>query len=196
MKLAILIMAAGSSSRMGSIKQLLKIDGKTLLEKGIQTSKKITNGPILCVLGAHAETIKKEVTFNNIHLVINKEYASGLSSSIQSGIEYLQKKQLSFDGILILLADQPAIQPSYYQEMKTLFSANPQNIIASAYETKMGVPAIFPKKYLSEIMQIRGDKGAQEFIQLNKLEVLSPKIPVNLFDLDTPEDYDSYLKTC
>ena len=125
MKLAILIMAAGSSSRMGSIKQLLKIDGKTLLEKGIQTSKKITNGPILCVLGAHAETIKKEVTFNNIHLVINKEYASGLSSSIQSGIEYLQKKQLSFDGILILLADQPAIQPSYYQEMKNAFFSKP-----------------------------------------------------------------------
>lgn len=195
MKLAILIMAAGSSSRMGSIKQLLKIDGKTLLEKAIETSKKIRNTRIVCVLGAHAEVIKKQINFEGVDFVINNEYALGLSTSIQSGITYLQTQNHPFEGVLILLADQPAIEMQYYQDMARLFSENPEQIVASSYGTKMGVPAIFPKEVLNEIMRIQGDKGAQGFLQQNKQKIVTPEISVNLFDLDTPEDYDSYLKT-
>jgi molybdenum cofactor cytidylyltransferase len=195
MQLVVLILAAGKSSRMGNIKQLLKIEGKTLIENAIETSMKIEKTSTLCVLGAHAAEIKKKVDMSNVDVTINKDYELGLSSSIISGIKHLQKQKKQFDGIFLLLADQPAIKVAYYQEMVALFSKEKKKIIASKYENGFGVPAIFPKSFIENLLAIKGDKGAKEFLQKNKKEILSPKTLVNLVDIDTPKEYKSYLNT-
>ena len=195
MQLVVLILAAGKSSRMGNIKQLLKIEGKTLIENAIETSMKIEKTSTLCVLGAHAAEIKKKVDLSNVDVTINKDYELGLSSSIISGIKHLQKQKKQFDGIFLLLADQPAIKVAYYQEMVALFSKEKKKIIASKYENGFGVPAIFPKSFIENLLAIKGDKGAKEFLQKNKKEILSPKTRVNLIDIDSPKDYKTYLNT-
>ena len=195
MQLVVLILAAGKSSRMGNIKQLLKIEGKTLIENAIETSMKIEKTSTLCVLGAHAAEIKKKVDLSNVDVTINKDYELGLSSSIISGIKHLQKQKKQFDGIFLLLADQPAIKLAYYQEMVALFSKEKNKIIASKYENGFGVPAIFPKSFIKNLLAIKGDKGAREFLQKNKKEILSPKTRVNLVDIDSPKDYETYLNT-
>lgn len=195
MQLVVLILAAGKSSRMGNIKQLLKIEGKTLIENAIETSMKIEKTSTLCVLGAHAAEIKKKVDLSNVDVTINKDYELGLSSSIISGIKHLQKQKKQFDGIFLLLADQPAIKVAYYQEMVALFSKEKKKIIASKYENGFGVPAIFPKSFIKNLLAIKGDKGAREFLQKNKKEILSPKTRVNLVDIDTPKEYETYLNT-
>ena len=195
MQLVVLILAAGKSSRMGNIKQLLKIEGKTLIENAIETSMKIEKTSTLCVLGAHAAEIKKKVDLSNVDVTINKDYELGLSSSIISGIKHLQKQKKQFDGIFLLLADQPAIKVAYYQEMVALFSKEKKKIIASKYENGFGVPAIFPKSFIKNLLAIKGDKGAREFLQKNKKEILSPKTRVNLVDIDSPKDYETYLNT-
>ena len=195
MQLVVLILAAGKSSRMGNIKQLLKIEGKTLIENAIETSMKIEKTSTLCVLGAHAAEIKKKVDLSNVDVTINKDYELGLSSSIISGIKHLQKQKKQFDGIFLLLADQPAIKLAYYQEMVALFSKEKNKIIASKYENGFGVPAIFPKSFIKNLLAIKGDKGAREFLQKNKKEILSPKTRVNLVDIDTPKEYETYLNT-
>ena len=195
MQLVVPILAAGKSSRMGNIKQLLKIEGKTLIENAIETSMKIEKTSTLCVLGAHAAEIKKKVDMSNVDVTINKDYELGLSSSIISGIKHLQKQKKQFDGIFLLLADQPAIKVAYYQEMVALFSKEKKKIIASKYENGFGVPAIFPKSFIENLLAIKGDKGAKEFLQKNKKEILSPKTLVNLVDIDTPKEYKSYLNT-
>jgi molybdenum cofactor cytidylyltransferase len=195
MQLVVLILAAGKSSRMGNIKQLLKIEDKTLIENAIETSMKIEKTSTLCVLGAHAAEIKKKVDMSNVDVTINKDYELGLSSSIISGIKHLQKQKKQFDGIFLLLADQPAIKVAYYQEMVALFSKEKKKIIASKYKNGFGVPAIFPKSFIKNLLAIKGDKGAREFLQKNKKEILSPKTPVNLVDIDSPKDYKTYLNT-
>ncbi len=195
MQLVVLILAAGKSSRMGNIKQLLKIEGKTLIENTIETSMKIEKTSTLCVLGAHAAEIKKKVDMSNVDVTINKDYELGLSSSIISGIKHLQKQKKQFDGIFLLLADQPAIKVAYYQEMVALFSKEKKKIIASKYENRFGIPAIFPKSFIKNLLAIKGDKGAREFLQKNKKEILSPKTRVNLVDIDSPKDYKTYLNT-
>ena len=195
MQLVVLILAAGKSSRMGNIKQLLKIEGKTLIENAIETSMKIEKTSTLCVLGAHAAEIKKKVDMSNVDVTINKDYELGLSSSIISGIKHLQKQKKQFDGIFLVLADQPAIKVAYYQEMVALFSKEKKKIIASKYENGFGVPAIFPKSFIENLLAIKGDKGAKEFLQKNKKEILSTKTLVNLVDIDTPKEYKSYLNT-
>jgi molybdenum cofactor cytidylyltransferase len=195
MQLVILILAAGKSSRMGSIKQLLKVNGKTLLNSAIETSKKLTNVGITCVLGANAKEIKKETDSDKIDFVINKNYESGLSSSIITGIKHLQEQNTSFDGVLILLADQPAISVAYYKEMVAIFTNEKNKIIASNYGHKFGVPVIFPKSFIKNLLEIKGDKGAKEFLQQNKNDILSPKLLVNLLDIDTPKDYKLYINS-
>jgi molybdenum cofactor cytidylyltransferase len=132
---------------------------------------------------------------SNVDVTINKDYELGLSSSIISGIKHLQKQKKQFDGIFLLLADQPAIKVAYYQEMVALFSKEKKKIIASKYENGFGVPAIFPKSFIENLLAIKGDKGAKEFLQKNKKEILSPKTLVNLVDIDTPKEYKSYLNT-
>ena len=194
MHLVTLILAAGSSSRMGSIKQLLSINGKTLLQHTLYLSTKIKSTRTLCVLGAHAEEIMQKVDGKNVEFIINKNHKLGLSASIISGIEYLQKEKIPFDGLFILLADQPAIKEDYYDEMMRLFDEKRMKIIASNYGNTLGVPAIFPAIFTNDLLQITGDKGAKEFLQKNKRRTLSPQTLVNLLDIDTPKDYKNFIK--
>ena len=194
MHLVTLILAAGSSSRMGSIKQLLSINGKTLLQHTLDLSTKIKSTRTLCVLGAHAEEIMQKVDGKNVEFIINKNHKLGLSASIISGIEYLQKEKIPFDGLFILLADQPAIKEDYYDEMMRLFDEKRMKIIASNYGNTPGVPAIFPAIFTNDLLQITGDKGAKEFLQKNKRRTLSPQTLVNLLDIDTPKDYKNFIK--
>lgn len=190
--IAILVLAAGKSSRMKSIKQLEKVNNKTLLELTLEKLQSVSSSTIFCVLGANSDKIKAEISSKNIQFIENKKFDSGLSSSIVSGINYFNKKEFNFDGIFILLADQPAIEKTYLEAMLNLFQKNKNTIIASNYGEKLGVPAIFPKKYFSDLLLIKGDKGAKEFINKRKKEVLCPKTTTNFVDIDTKEDLQLY----
>lgn len=193
--IAVLVLAAGKSSRMKSIKQLEIINNKTLLDIILEKVKQLFSDHIYCVLGANSDKIKAEITSKNIQFIENKNFDKGLSSSIVSGLEYFKKKELNFDGVFILLADQPAIEIKYLKAMLELFDKNQTKITASNYENKLGVPAVFPKKYFEDLLLIHGDKGAKEFINNRKSEVISPKLTSNLIDIDTKVDLEIFKKS-
>jgi len=190
--IAIVVLAAGKSSRMNSIKQLEKIDNKTLLELTLDKVKSLFSENIFCVLGANVDKIKSETNTKNIEFIMNESFENGLSSSIVSSINYFKSKKLHFDGIFFLLADQPAIEISYLEAMHHLFQKNENVIIASNYGNKLGVPVIFPKIHFPSLLLIEGDKGAKEFINKRKCEIICPKQITNLFDIDTKEDLQRY----
>lgn len=192
--IAILVLAAGKSSRMKSVKQLLKINNKTLLENTLENAKKINEKSVFCVLGANAEKIKKETSTKNINYIFNENYESGLSSSIVSGIIHLKKENKNFDGVLILLADQPEVDVKYLNHLATIFQENKNYIIASNYNSSTGVPAIFAKKHFNKLLLLKGDKGAKKFIQNNISEVIKVLRKSPFIDIDTQEDYLAYKK--
>lgn len=188
MKIAILVLAAGKSSRMQSIKQLEKIDNKTLLDISLTKAKQLTTATIFCVLGANSKKIQQEISTKDVPFIENKNYENGLSSSIVAGVHHLKKSTVNYDGVFILLADQPAITTSYLKDMISIFQKNPTKIIASKYDSTFGVPALFSKKYFDALLGIEFDKGAKEFINLHKKEVLCSKLETNFSDIDTKED--------
>ncbi|AUC21192.1 MULTISPECIES: NTP transferase domain-containing protein [Polaribacter] len=190
--IAILVLAAGKSSRMNSIKQLEKVNHKTLLELTLEKIERISTSNIFCVLGANSDKIKSEISSKNVQFIENTNFEDGLSSSIVSGIQYFKDKDFHYEGLFILLADQPAIDVAYIEDMLHLFKQNKDKIIASNYGKKLGVPAIFPKKYFSNLFLIKGDKGAKEFINNKKNEVLFSTIKTNFLDIDTREDLQRY----
>ncbi len=186
--IAIVILAAGKSSRMNAIKQLEKINNKTLLEITLEKVKSIFSNNIFCVLGSNHDQIINKTNSEDIEFIKNKHFENGLSSSIISSLNYFKNNKLYFDGIFILLADQPAIETSYLEAMYHLFQEKKHLIIASNYGNKLGAPVIIPKKHFSSLLLIEGDKGAQEFINNKKNEVIYPIQTTNLLDIDTKED--------
>jgi len=190
-KIAILILAAGNSSRMGTVKQLLPYKQTTLLGWSIKQAQKSKACDIYCVLGANTEIIKKQIDNSSIKIIINPNYKDGLSTSIVFGVNYLMDKKI--DSVLIILADQPNINSNYLNEMIITSGVNPEKIIASNYENKIGVPAIFPKHYFNQLLNLKGDKGAKKLLNKQSSEVIKMK-PFNLIDIDTKKDYYNLIK--
>lgn len=191
-KTAILILAAGSASRMGKIKQLLPYKDSTLLEWTIEQAQKSVVKKVFCVLGANKGTIEKQLAIKTIEVIYNPNYKNGLSTSIVEGIEFLQEH--NFDNVLIMLADQPHITFDYLNSLIEVSKNTPSKIIASNYNGSIGVPAIFPKKYFSDLLNLKGDKGAKNFLLENNNNVIRVNSSQNLLDIDTPEDYQHLLK--
>jgi len=195
MSIAILVLAAGKSSRMQSIKQLEKVGNKTLLNITLEKAVQLQETDIYCVLGANASLIKKSIVLPNITTIFNDNYINGLSTSIIAGLNYFKEHALNFDAVFILLADQPAIDEEYLSSMKNLHLNNPSKIIATQYKAHFGVPVIIPKTYFKSLLTINGDKGAKSFINKHKTEVLSSKLEANNIDIDTQEELKLYRKS-
>ena len=94
--IAILVLAAGKSSRMNSIKQLEKINNKTLLDITLEKVNNLFSENVFCVLGANADEIKQGITSKNIQFINNKNFENGLSASIVSGINYFNENKLVY----------------------------------------------------------------------------------------------------
>ena len=189
-KIATLILAAGNSKRMGTAKQLLSYKNTTLLGWTIEQVKKSKASAIYCVLGANARIIKEQIKQYKIKIIFNANFQNGLSTSIIAGINHIIIK--NFDTVLITLADQPNINTEYINELIITSEENPNKIIASNYGARIGVPAIFPKNYFNQLLNLKGDKGASLFLN-NHLSETIKMPPFNLVDIDTKEDYQKLI---
>lgn len=189
--IVILILAAGASSRMGSIKQLLPWKNTTLLGNAIETAKKVSTD-VYVVLGASAEEIKSTVK-EEVHFVINKDWENGLGSSIAYGVETIANNNKNYEGVLVMLADQPFINNNYLKELILLFKTKDKGIIATNYGSQVGVPVLFSVNYFNELQQLNKDFGAKNILKKYNEDVLKIQSKGKEKDIDTPEDYKNWL---
>ena len=192
--IAILVLAAGESSRMKTPKQLVKIGVNFLLETVLSKAKAINVNHGYCVLGANNVLIRREISSANTHFIYNTNFKKGLSSSIAYGIAHLTTTTNNYDAVLVLLGDQPAIEKTYLNEMIALFNKDQSKIIASNYGKKLGVPAIFPKSYFNKLQKMSGDFGAKDLLN-NNSNVVHLNKQTNFIDIDTEEDLQNFKKT-
>ncbi|WP_422103954.1 nucleotidyltransferase family protein [Winogradskyella sp.] len=185
-RIAALILAAGSSSRMGVLKQLLPLQKTTLLEYVIKNVKLTDVDKVYCVIGAKAESIAPYLKKHQIEVIVNPNYQNGLSSSIKCGIERINREHI--DAILITLGDQPLIPPAYFNELIATYKAQQRKIVATDYIGNFGVPIVIPKRYFSDLTELKGDQGAKEFLNSQGDNIIGLKTET-LFDVDTQEDY-------
>ena len=187
MKISAIILAAGSSSRLGRAKQLLKYKNKSFIQQLIEKLEKTGISNPIIVLGARFEKISQHIDELSLstQIVENRNWENGMSGSLIKGLESLEK---DVDAALICLSDQPLIPLSHYQQLLATFRRTPK-LISSYYQDSVGVPALIPKRYFSEILQLEG-KGGAKFI-LRKYQKESILIPCQEagWDVDTEEDY-------
>ncbi|WKB80956.1 nucleotidyltransferase family protein [Cellulophaga lytica] len=191
MKIANLILAAGSSTRMQQTKQVLPYKDTTLLGNAVQQAESTALLDVYVVLGANAAEIKKEINVKEKQVFNNLNWKKGLGSSIAHGIVELQKLNEEYNAVLISLADQPLIDSAYLTKMVSLFSTSVSTIVATNYGDRVGVPAIFDSEYFAELRQLNEDFGAKEILIKHASEIVMVEPNGKEIDVDTQQDYNS-----
>lgn len=181
--LAVVILAAGTSSRLGEItKQLLVYKNETLLKIAIKKAFEISKD-VFVVLGHEKEKCEKELEDFDVNILYNPNYKKGMGSTLSFGIKHTKE----FNYTMVMLCDQPFIPLSHFQALKK--NIQNQNIIASLYEKNKSakVPAIFPKKYYEKLLKLDADFGAKEILQ--KESCINIQLEKDFcMDIDTFED--------
>ena len=189
--IAILILAAGDSTRMGSPKQLLKWKNTTLLGNAIETAQELKASKLTVVLGANYEDIKKKISQDQIEIIRNDNWKLGLGKSIAFGINHILKNDFELDGVFVMLADQPLIDATFLNSILDKFEVGKRQIIATSYKNgKQGVPVLFDKGYFEELSQLNDDNGAKRVLQKHSENVLVIKGDTMVSDIDSLEDYN------
>jgi molybdenum cofactor cytidylyltransferase len=189
--IAIVILAAGASKRMGIPKQLLPYRGRTLLHHTVETALGSTCRPVVVVLGAHVEQTHPEVRGLPVLIVQNPQWAEGLGSSIRAGIEALVTSTDPPEAVVLALCDQPSVCPDDLDALVAAYRSTNRPIIASQYAGTLGVPALFAHPILPELVELNGDSGAKQVIQKHLAIVHPVSCPHAAHDLDTPADYEA-----
>ena len=193
-KLAVLILAAGNSSRMGVSKQLLKWKEANLLQHAMNTVEKVSSQNLV-VLGANYSKIKSQIDDKNIRVLCNQNWQKGIGNSISFGINYIKESLPNIDNVLIMLADQPLIDADFLDQMIETHKLYPKKIICTLYQNeRLGVPAIFNKIYFDDLMQLNNDKGAKELLKKYTIDVIAINGGVVIRDIDTLAEYEDLYK--
>jgi CTP:molybdopterin cytidylyltransferase MocA len=177
--IAAVVLAAGASTRLGEPKQLIKIVGETLLERAVRTAREAGCSPVVVVLGAAYVEILANSSLANTVPVINDKWMEGMASSIRLGVRTLGFIAKDAEGVLLMTCDQPAVTVQHLNRVMMR-----QEVKASRYAERNGVPAYFPNKYFGELMALTGDMGARGLLAQARFEDL----PHGELDIDTPED--------
>jgi molybdenum cofactor cytidylyltransferase len=190
-KIPILLLAAGSSTRMGQPKQLLPWGEQTLIEHQIQILLK-TEHPVNVVLGSSSNLILPVIEKFPINVFLNTEWESGMGSSISFGIRQIIQKFPDADGVLITLLDQPMIQTAYLQTMLDAFRSGSQQIIISQSSSGWtGVPVLFDRCYFKDLVELRNEEGAKRLVKRHEENVIQLDAGELLEDMDT---FDTYIQ--
>ena len=186
----LLLLAAGSSQRLGSPKQLLTYKGKTLLNHCIDTALASTAQPILVVLGANFDEIYLTIPRVGIQVLNNTGWEEGMSSSVRLGIAELEKDP-GIDSALIMLCDQPYVTSGLLEKLITAKDTTGKKIITCFFNDTYGPPACFHRSLFNELSELKGQNGAKSLIINHPREVVTINFPEGATDIDTKEDYFS-----
>lgn len=219
MRVGAIVLAAGESARMGQPKQLLRVQGTTMLQRAISSAEAVAS-PVVIVLGYEADRIMSEVLSAEVRAsvaeraparlragserrpraaaatripVVNQQWREGIASSIRRGVETLLEADPGIEGVLIVLADQPLVDEADLDQLVRKFSEGPRPIVASSFAGTVGPPAIFARTIFDELMALRGDHGAKRIISADPSRVISIPLPQAAVDVDTPEQYQKVL---
>ncbi len=177
--IAAVVLAAGASARLGEPKQLTILGSETLLERTIRTVREAGCVPIVVLVGAAHEEILAHSRLGDAVPVINNEWMEGMASSIRLGIRTLGMIGKDAEGALLMTCDQPAVTAEHLRRLMM-----GQEVKASRYAGRNGVPAYFPKKYFGSLMALTGDVGARTLLaEASYEEMVNGEL-----DVDTPDD--------
>ncbi len=189
----IIILAAGSSSRYGKIKQLLYLNNKTLIQHVIDEATDADAELIIVVTGASADKVINEIKNNKVEIVFNENWKDGMASGIVAGIKKAIVLNNKIEKIIITVCDQPFVSSLLFQQLCQMQNESTKHIVASSYDDIVGTPVLFTQKYFDALICLQGEEGAKKILKANKDDVATIDFPQGTIDIDTQKDFGDLL---
>jgi len=193
-RISAVILAAGTSTRMGAVKQLLQVDGRPLLQHVLDKVRASAIGEIILVLGHAADAIRQELDLEQINLVINGDYRQGMGSSLKVGLSAVDPQAKA---AIVVLADQPFVRPATLDRLIRQHSRTGVQIVIPTYHGFRGNPVLLDRSVFPEVMGLAGDVGCRAIFGDHDEGIV--KVPVEdvgiLLDIDQPGDYEKLRST-
>jgi molybdenum cofactor cytidylyltransferase len=188
-----IILAAGSSTRMGRAKQLLPLENRPLLQHVVDAAAASRLDEIILVLGHRAEEIRAAIDCPaHVRVVVNADYAEGQSTSLRAGLRAASRGARA---AAVLLGDQPGVTAQLIDLVATAFAKSAACAARPVYtgvggRRVPGHPVFLARRVWPEVNKLQGDQGARSLLLahpewLCEVSVEGEAPP----DVDTPEDY-------
>jgi molybdenum cofactor cytidylyltransferase len=191
----ILILAAGSSSRMRGADKLMEKVGRLPLLRHVARIALATRVPVSVTLPPDALDRKQALLGLSLHVVEVPDAPLGMSRSLVRGIADISRRAGPEDGLMILPADMPGFSTAVLSDLISRFRAEPDLIFrGGTVAGQPGHPAIFPRDLWPALAQVTGDEGGRSVLQENqgRVRVIPLPGPMAILDLDTPEDWAAW----
>ena len=190
-KTGIIILAAGSSTRMGQPKQLMMYKNKTFLQHIISEAKNALLDPVICVTGYQSDLITNSISVMEVSIVYNEHWPEGMGSGISTGIRHLMLTDA--DSVILAVSDQPYVSSDLFSEMVRWKDESGKGIVACTYAGTLGTPVLFTKDYFDRLQSLNGNQGAKNIVKLNLPDVCPVEFEKGSVDIDSKEDYEKLI---
>jgi molybdenum cofactor cytidylyltransferase len=181
-QIAIIVLAAGASTRLGAPKQLFKYNGINLLRRTVETVLLSKAKSVHVIFGCEAEKMKLEIADLPVDVVVNPNWQRGISTSIRSGIQSLEP---NIDAAIIVLCDQLKLSTDILNALINTYTSTRTPIVTCKYAGTVGVPAMFDRSIFPELLSLEGDYGAKKIIERYTKKRIEIDSPGGEIDIDT-----------
>ena len=183
-----ILLAAGTSSRMGSNKLLLELDGESVVRGAVRRALAGGLSPVLVVLGHEPDTVRQEIEDLPCRCVLNPLYEQGINASLGRGVEAVPPEARA---AMVVLADMPFVSPEMIAAMLARYRATTALLVVSDYAGVNAPPIVYDRDLFPELLATTGEGCGREVVRRHRGEAEVATWPAAaLADLDVPEDYD------
>ncbi|WP_343671162.1 nucleotidyltransferase family protein [Chitinophaga sp.] len=185
----IIILAAGTASRMGKPKQLIQYEGNSFIRRITMEAVREPAHPVVVVLGAYSDAIVPEIQDLKIHIAINHAYHTGMAGSLTTGLNFLLEKY-NLAQVIFVVADQPFVTADLFAAMINCKTVSGKGIVACSYSGTTGTPVLFDGKYFPALRGLTREEGAKRIVHQNKDDLATVVFEAGAIDIDTAADYN------
>lgn len=187
-RVAGIVLAAGTSSRMRGNKLLLEIDGEPLVRRVAREALAAGLAPVVVVLGHEAERTAAALTGLGCETVTNSRYEEGMASSLGAGITALPA---STDAAMLVLADMPSVSARMLRALSTAYLEARKPIVVSSYGAVQAPPTLFDRRLFAELLALEENQAPRSVVRRHRAEIVVVPQPARAaLDLDRPEDLE------
>ena len=160
MSVAAILMAAGGSRRLGRPKQLVEVEGRTLVRRTAELLLEAGYEPVVVVLGAVVEPVRAELAPLPVDSVAREGWQSGMAGSIGAGLAALPDR---VEATLVTPCDLPKLELGVLAALKA--ESGPEALAACAFAGTLGPPALFGRRWFDDLARLEGDGGAKSLLR-------------------------------
>ena len=183
----IVVLAGGKGTRFGGSKQLAHFNGVPMLRHVTQICVESGAKTVVICLGSQSDATRVALKGIEVRITETPNWKEGMSETLKSGVRYVHSNLPFADSILVTLGDQPYVTSAHLDELIAFHLNDGDNIVATEYDSVVGVPALFPRSYWSDLLKVEGDIGARTIIRDRKDVIRVTFSPAGL-DVDRPGD--------